>query len=467
MILELPDWHLGYDQIVKDTRSEGAVWILVNADADAMGAARILTYMLRADSVTYQLHPCWSYSSLTSLLKKEGSQDIRALVLLNLGASRNLTSLYDEGMLSTEAKIYVMDCRKPVHLGNVHAGHNVVLFWDETQNKEDLPSDGDNLSGNDSTTDEDDDSSSDEESDSDSEDEDPDEGEAEFGEDEDNQKESAKVEVKSASEDEDQDYDGEDEEEADDDDTKKRSAKKSIMSPTKRHKKGNDDDATDEEAGSPEKDSSQQALTLTPRELHKQRRNRLRAYYSGGNFYGSPVAWVAYRLASQKRWKDNADLLWLACIGLTDAYNHARIDVAGYTSLAMDLKGQCQRIFPNEMVDRVDKTVYAESLMGNDQGTQTQVTMSDNGKILAESDFRFFLLRHSSLYDSMLYSNYVASHLQVWKSHGRERLQELLAKMGFPLEECKQPYAFMNPHLKRKLRDKMGEYASVSLRAPT
>jgi cell division control protein 45 len=465
MILELDDWHLGYDQIIKDTRvSEvGSVWVLANADVDSLAAARILTYMFRADGIPYQLRPCWSYSSLKALLESEDSTEIRALVLLNQGASRNLTKLFDEDMLSAEAKIYVMDCRKPVHLANVHAGHNVVIFWDETQNKEELPSDGDNLSGNASTTDEEDESS-DQDSDDDSDDddnEDPDEGEVEF-EDEENrtrEKTTEKPDMVNI----DEAYDGEDEYHHNNESRKRRID--DDQGSTKRYKNGNEEgsETTEEEtdAASPVKESM--ATPLTPHELHQQRRSRLRTYYSGGSFYCSPVAWVAYRLATQKRWNDNGDLLWLACIGLTDAYLHARIDMAGYASLSVDLKTCCQRIFPNEMVDRVDKTVYAESLTGKTQGSQTQVTLSDNGKVLAETDYRFFLLRHSSLFDSMMYSSYVASRLQVWTPQGKQRLQEMLAKMGFPLDECRQPFAFMNPHLKRKLRDKLGEYAPVSI----
>lgn len=463
MILELDDWHLGYDQIIKDTRvSEvGSVWVLANADVDSLAAARILTYMFRADSIPYQLRPCWSYSSLKALLEKEDSTEIRALVLLNQGASRNLTTLFDENMLSAEAKIYVMDCRKPVHLANVHAGHNIVIFWDETQNKEELPSDGDNLSGNASTTDEEDDTS-DQDSDDDSDDDDnenPDEGEVEFEDDENRIRKKTAQKPNIANIDE--GYDANDEG-GDTNESRKRGVDEDQGS-TKRHKNDEGSETTEEELDAVSSAKESMTTPLTPRELHQQRRSRLRAYYSGGSFYCSPVAWVAYRLATQKRWNDNGDLLWLACIGLTDAYLHARIDMAGYASLSVDLKACCQRVFPNEMVDRVDKTVYAESLTGKAQGSQTQVTLSDNGKVLAETDYRFFLLRHSSLFDSMMYSSYVASRLQVWTPPGKQRLQEMLAKMGFPLDECRQPFAFMNPHLKRKLRDKLGEFAPVSI----
>ena len=55
-------------------------------------------------------------------------------------------------------------------------------------------------------------------------------------------------------------------------------------------------------------------------------------------------------------------------------------------------------------------------------------------------DFRFALLRHWSLYEAMLHSSYVAVRLQTWTDHGRRRLQELLARMGFLLTECCHDY---------------------------
>ncbi len=120
-------------------------------------------------------------------------EDVRAVVLLNFGAARNLTRLFDQLLYDT-VKVYVMDCRRPVHLANIHAGENVVLFWDRTQG-EDVPSDGDNLSGNES-------SSSEEEDDSEDSDDDEGGGENESGGD---------------SEDDDKDEEDEDDDQSDDD----------------------------------------------------------------------------------------------------------------------------------------------------------------------------------------------------------------------------------------------------------
>lgn len=211
--------------------------------------------------------------------------------------------------------------------------------------------------------------------------------------------------------------------------------------------------------------SASQAVSF--RELHKQRRNRIRLHYSSGSYHASPSAWTAYSLCRQLRFGDTPDLLWLACVGVTDAYIHGRIDVAGYGALTVDLKRHVGRLFPNELVDRVGRHVYAEDLeatsLNSSADLRTQIGLSENGRILSQSEYKFMLLRHTSLWDSLLHSNFVASKLQVWKGAGRQKLMELLAKMGFPLDQCRQPWAFVGPGMKRRLRDRMEDCTEVSV----
>lgn len=473
MILQLENWHLGYSQILKDCRGdEGSAWILCNADVDAMAAARILCYMLRSDGIAYKLRPCTTYSALESVLRVEGDMDtVRAVILLNLGASRNLTKLLRADIT---AKVYVMDCRRPFHLANVHAGQNVVLFWD--QNQLEIPSDGDNLSGNESTTSEEDTSSE-----SESEQEDSDEGEQEFRDEEDDDMVDDVPPPNKPRLEQSRDYDGEDEEDSevedfeDQDDpatgTRPRSSRGGDPSPSPKRQKSDDEGSVTTKEGSVA-GSQGLAMGLTPRELHRQRRERLRLYYSGGSFYGVPASYVAYLLSTQLRFGELGDLLWLSCVGVTDAYVHSRLDMFGYARLAMELKTHCVRIYPNDMYHRVQDTLFAEQLSGENQRqrrdptqtslSDTQISLSESGRILAEEDFRFFLLHHSSLFESMVYSNYVSTKLQLWSSRGMLRFQELLAKMGCPLEECRQPFPFMKPSLRRTLREKFEMYAEVS-----
>jgi len=517
MLLQIEHWHLGYDQILKDCRSDlqqpqdglsgggdgGSVWILCNADVDAMAAARILSYMFRSDGIPYQLRPCASFSSLQKSLSSKRKQrntanvqedndinedydededdddHVRAIILLNLGGSRNLARLLEEQQQQnrfTQTKIYVMDCRRPFHLANIHAGENIVLFGDQTVVDE-IPSDGDNLSGNESTSSEE---SSSEEDDSSSEEEgDDDESEAEFEDSDDLSRKEAKeaeaMEKKFSAgqeEESDRDYDGDLE---DEDDHSNATGKKSKRRKTAHGDGGNDDslqddDATDEQQqGQDESEedvtSTPAEPTLSPRKLHRQRRERLRVYYSAGSYYGSPAAFVSYHLSTQLRFGNVGDLLWLACVGVTDAYLHSRVDVTGYTALAMELSDRCDRLFPNDVYQRVSNAVYAEHLLGtdptaiNNNTATTQLRLSENGRILTEKDYRFFLLRHSSLLDSMVHSNYVSTKMKLWTNNGMQKLQELLAKMGYPLAECRQPFAFMKPKLRRRLREMIEMHA--------
>jgi cell division control protein 45 len=74
---------------------------------------------------------------------------------------------------------------------------------------------------------------------------------------------------------------------------------------------------------------------------------------------------------------------------------------------------------------------------------------------------KFLLIRHWSLYDSMLHSPYLFSRLRTWSEAGLKRLHKLLAKMGVSLVQCRQSYAHMDMVLKRELRTKLLKYASL------
>lgn len=482
MFLELDDWHVGYEQIVNDCRrptddtdNGASVLIFVHADVDALCSARILSYMLRADGISYELRPCRSYQNLKDICATIARDGLtyRSIVLLNIGAHRNLTRLFEEsngeeGLSSDDMKIYVMDCRRPVHLSNIYAGEQVVVLVDTLH---EVPSDGDNLSGNESSTDEDDDSSS---SDSDTDqgeaefqdDDDDDEGENEFGKDNeamDTEEETDEVDVadtptkKSAKDfaQDDDDYDAEDEGAGE---RKRRHATEATedidVSMT---------GATTQSTTHTPAEEGSSLPPMTPRQLHEDRRNRLRAYYSSGSTFGSPAAFCTYKIATQLRFFSESDLLWLACVGVTDAYLHARLDVAGYSQFAIFLRDCCHRLFPNDMYHRVGSAVYAEHLTngannGQPTSTRTKISFAGTGRILSETDFRFFLLRHSSLFDGMQYSDYCASKLG---NHNAaiSKIRELLAKMGYPLLECQQPFALMKPSLRQRLRDQIREFA--------
>jgi cell division control protein 45 len=49
----------------------------------------------------------------------------------------------------------------------------------------------------------------------------------------------------------------------------------------------------------------------------------------------------------------------------------------------------------------------------------------------------------------------VASRLRVWTYRGPQKLQELLAKMGLPLRNCKESWALMSSSIKQQLDEKL------------
>jgi len=101
------------------------------------------------------------------------------------------------------------------------------------------------------------------------------------------------------------------------------------------------------------------------------------------------------------------DLLWLACVGVTDAFLHSRLDTGGYTEFVTDLRRHIQRLYPDDEVTRAMNAIHSTD--------GTQVGISENGRILCQTEFRFMLLRHWSLLDAMIHSNFVGTKLQVWK----------------------------------------------------
>jgi len=548
MLLDLPQWHAGYERILEDCRPKNggferddddeddddddgsttkSVLILCNGDVDALASARILTYMLRSDGIPYHLLPCFSYQSLEVQLRAMAGggnggnsgtgddeddglstlDDVRAVVMLNFGASKNLTRLFRKddgsggGVFSSSSSsvafsklttVYVMDCRRPVHLANVHApSHQVCVFMDGTTNVETLPSDGDHLSGGDSSSS----SSSSSESSEDENDDESEDGRKKNNDSDDEGEEEAdlddveQVEQKdppamrrssSSDNDDDDDYQGEDEHDDDDDNDEGEDDddEDDFAPPSKRIRRNSDSDkaedrpdvdaGADAEGDGDDDDQQQQQVQLSQRERHQDRLDRIRAYYNEGSFYGTPAAYIAFEIASQLRFGNEGDLLWLACVGVTDAYLHSRLDMTGYAFLASELRHKCQQVYPDNRYERTINYVYAEDLIGGDDGSggggnggdvRTKITFSENGRIYAQDDYRFFLLRHSSLLESMVQSDYVSTKLQVWTKKGQQRLMEMLAKMGYPLDECKQPFVFMKPSLRRRLKDKISDNA--------
>lgn len=199
----------------------------------------------------------------------------------------------------------------------------------------------------------------------------------------------------------------------------------------------------------------------------------LRDYYSGGTSYSEPISSLVYSLASELGRDDN-DLLWLAIVGVSSLELSGRtMSGVGISSSSESggsagwggergervrqvLRDEVHRLNPPDPYER-DRDIRGEVL-----GVIPTTARSPTDKSIRLSpEPRFLLIRHWSLYESMLHSPYLASRLHVWTENGRKRLHKLLAKMGVSLSQCRQNYTHMDMELKRVLRQRLLKYTPM------
>ena len=135
--------------------------------------------------------------------------------------------------------------------------------------------------------------------------------------------------------------------------------------------------------------------------------------------------------------------LWMAVVGLTDAYLHAKMSASAYTSSVARL---AQRVGDGQAAGAARGDVAA---------------IFARRRLAYLHDTRFFLLRHWSPYDSIAYAPHCAARLRTWSDGGRKVLDRLFAELGVPLAEAKAPFVHMSPSAKAALMgDRLADVAA-------
>ena len=200
---------------------------------------------------------------------------------------------------------------------------------------------------------------------------------------------------------------------------------------------------------------------LTLRRAHE---SVLDGYFQLGTSYSEPISSLMYSLASDLGREDN-DLLWLTIVGVSS------LELSGQTSsgVSTSTSSNHNKTLPfHHQTWRMTRSSRLYALLRDEvrrlnlpPSRDSTASSSSDTSIRLTPDPRFVLLRHWSLYDSMLHSPYLASRLHLWNETGIKRLHKLLAKMGVSLSQCKQSYTHMDISLKKNLRENLLKYAAV------
>ncbi|KAK7395439.1 hypothetical protein VNO78_15997 [Psophocarpus tetragonolobus] len=168
-------------------------------------------------------------------------------------------------------------------------------------------------------------------------------------------------------------------------------------------------------------------------------------YYRLGTFHGKPSGCLMYELADSLR-KNTNELLWLACISLTDQFVHERLSDERYQDGVMELE---QHINSSGNLDVVTSVTLKDG---------TKIRAPNSLRITYEDQPRLMLLQEWSLFDSMMCSSYIATKFKTWSDNGMKRLRLLFGTMGFALGDCQQKFQHMNVEVKRKMKEQFERF---------
>lgn len=231
----------------------------------------------------------------------------------------------------------------------------------------------------------------------------------------------------------------------------------------------------------PPKPESAKQLKRRFLRIRRQHETVMRAYYSLGTSYSEPISSMMYSLASELGREDN-DILWLTIIGVTsmEMYGRSSQGVAVISQKSSEfstqpsgwlgirgarlrqlLRDEVRRLNPPELSESSSSSLNRVFAMENSGIIPTTARSPTDNSIRLSPEPKFLLVRHWSLFDSMLHSPYLAARLHIWSESGRKRLMKLLAKMGVSIAQSKQSYTHMDMELKRGLREKLLKYAKV------
>ncbi|KAF2001879.1 CDC45-like protein [Amniculicola lignicola CBS 123094] len=513
--------HLYQELLKRNHAAAPPVLLLVALEPDALCACRILTALLKRDYIPHKIQPIAGYADLRRAsedlvrpMKTNEGGSGGVVVCLGVGGMVDLEEMmglyvdFDTREGGTgDVEVWVLDARRPWNLNSVfgtptsidqetgeivreqagvdkgrlthtyRSGKGGIIVFDDGDIEEELEAEREAYCGLEEM---------------------PEVGEHEDSEDEDDDEDDAPPESgqipkkrKSWSENEDSD------EEMSDDERprqrrrsnsggsipsspERRPARREFLSISNALGGSSDFSRSDSTSRSPSPEAAapkEKSVKSLRRQLIATRNKYnkvLDTYNELGASYSEPVSSLVYSLASELGRDDN-DLLWNAIVGVSSLELYGRtgsgvglnpLSTAGGSAgwngdrgerIRSVLRDEVRRLNPTDLKD-----IGREQTMGDASGAiPTSARSATDKSIRLSPEPRFLLLRHWSLYESMLHSPYLSARLHIWSDQGRRRLDKLLAKMGVSLSQCKQNYTHMDMELKRGLRERLLKFAPV------
>ena len=182
---------------------------------------------------------------------------------------------------------------------------------------------------------------------------------------------------------------------------------------------------------------------------------------------------MLYSLASALGREEN-DFLWDAIVGVSSLELYGRAITGAnepssrhgnphpatnwhgadkYERIKALLRDEVRRLNPPTPAE-----LHAEAVESSTGVIPTTGRSPTDTSIRLSPEPRVLLLRHWSLYESMMHSPYLSTHLLVWTPVGVKRVGKLLAKMGISIRQSKQNYTHMDMDLKRTMRQQLLKY---------
>ncbi|KAJ4844801.1 hypothetical protein Tsubulata_038680 [Turnera subulata] len=156
-----------------------------------------------------------------------------------------------------------------------------------------------------------------------------------------------------------------------------------------------------------------------------------------GSFHGKPSGCLMYDLSHSLRKDPNNESRWLAFLSLTDQFVHQRLTDERYQVGVTELE---------QHINSSPRNLKAVSTVTLNDGTKIQAPQST--RIDCQDEPRLMLFREWNLFESMLYSSYIATKLKTWTDEGEKKLMRLLARMGFATAGCQGKFKYMTLELK-------------------